>query len=395
MGVYRDVTDLETQSNQLEVQLRATEIEKNRWQALFDNVEEAIVVTNQDCFIVQANPAAELLSGLNQKEILGKKFYEVFELQNDRGIKLVDNLALGKTVLRTREPIEYVELKFKNYEDREIWLGVSVTPVQISSNGKAQDQVIHLMRDISKLKEIDEAKSDFVSMASHELRTPLTVINGYLSLFMSGDLGNINDPRMEPYRKILAQIHKNTERLNQLVEDLLNVSRIEQGRLTLTFEPTNLPVLIREVVDDMSTHAQRKNIAVKYKEPISNFLNFPLIVVADYDKIKQVLINLVDNAVKYTAEGGLIEISVKRTGRDVVVSVRDNGMGIPKSVQPRIFEKFQRVPGSYTKDIVGTGLGLYIVREILKAHQGTVWVESEAGKGSVFHFSLPLQANLR
>lgn len=390
VGVYRDVSDLEDKSQKLEDQLRSTQSEKNRWQAVFDNVEEAIVITDKNGEIILANPATEIISGLDQEGIIGHNFSKVFPLKNRQGISLVDDFSPGKTVLTTKEPIEYLEAKVENLQGREVWLGLSVTPTHLEDESQENDQVVFLIRDISRIKEIDQAKSDFVSMASHELRTPLTVINGYLSLFLSGDLGNIDDPNLAHYKKVFTQIQKSTERLNRLVEDLLNVSRIEQGRLQLSLEKMNLSLVIEDVVNEMKGHAATRGHELKFSPPMVTFLELPMLVKGDHSKIKQVLINLIDNSIKYTKEKGLIEVGIKRDRHEIIVSVKDNGAGIPKQLLPRIFEKFQRLEGSYVKDTVGTGLGLYIVREIIKAHGGRVWVDSQVGKGSTFSFSLPL-----
>ena len=390
IGIYRDVSELEEKSQKLENQLRNTESEKNRWQAIFDNVEESIVITDKDGKVLQANPATEIISGLDLTGVIGHDFSKVFPLKNSQGVPLTDDFSPGKTVLTTKEPIEYLEAKVENPDGREVWLGLSVTPTHLEDGNQKNDQVVFIIRDISRIKEIDQAKSDFVSMASHELRTPLTVINGYLSLFLSGDLGNIDDPNLAHYKKVFTQIQKSTERLNKLVEDLLNVSRIEQGRLQLTLEKMNLSLLIEDVVGEMKEHAASRGHKLKYNPPTVTFLELPLLIKGDHSKIKQVLINLIDNAIKYTKEGGLIEISLKRDRQEAIVSVKDNGLGIPKNLLPRIFEKFQRLEGSYVKDTVGTGLGLYIVKEILKAHGGRIWINSQVGKGSTFSFSLPL-----
>jgi len=389
LGNHHDQTEVFKQAQEIKSKLAAEESERERFQAIFDNVEEAIVLTDRDGRIIQANPATMILSGLEGPEIIGHGFSKIFPLENGRGVKLTGNLSPGKMILTTKEPIDYLEAKFTNAEGREIWLGISATPVMLSDRGHGNDQIIFVMRDISQLKEIDQAKSDFVSMASHELRTPLTIINGYVSLFLSGDLGDINNPELAHYRTVFNQIQRSTDRLNKLVEDLLNVSRIEQGRLSLSLDKVNLDLLTREVVEELTPHAKTKNHRLDIVTSQNTFLDLPPVVKVDHGKIKEVLINLIDNAIKYTPPGGAISVSIRKERQEVIVQVEDNGPGIPKQLIPRVFEKFQRLEGSYVKDTVGTGLGLYIVRELVKAHGGRVWVESTIGKGSRFSFSLP------
>lgn len=388
LGLFHDISESLEQARKIEEQLLTTETERRRWEALFDNVEESILILNPKGVIVRANPSTESITGLTIKEIVGQNFDKIMPIKNERGVSLSGELSPLITLQATKEPIDYMEARFTNAEDREIWIGLSLTPIK--SDGSAENQIIVVVRDISKLKEIDQAKSDFVSMASHELRTPLTVINGYIDLFMGGDLGDIDKPELTQYKKVFSQIQRSTVRLNKLVEDLLNVSRIEQGRLNLNLEKMNLSLLIEDVVAEMKEHAASRGHKLQYTPPTVTFLDLPLLINGDHGKIKQVLINLIDNAIKYTKNNGLIEVSIKRDRNEAIVSVKDNGLGIPKQLLPRIFEKFQRLEGSYVKDSVGTGLGLYIVKEILKSHGGRIWIDSQVGRGSTFSFSLPL-----
>lgn len=388
LGLYHDISESLEQARKIEEQLLTTETQRRRWEALFDNVEESILILSPEGIIVRANPSTESITGLTLKEIVGQNFEKILPIKNERGVSLSGDISPLLTLKATKEPIDYMEARFTNAESREIWIGLSLTPIK--SDGSSENQIIVVVRDISKLKEIDQAKSDFVSMASHELRTPLTVINGYIDLFMSGDLGDIDKPELVQYKKVFSQIQRSTMRLNQLVEDLLNVSRIEQGRLNLNLEKMNLSLLIEDVVGEMKEHAASRGHKLKYTPPTVTFLDLPLLINGDHGKIKQVLINLIDNAIKYTKENGLIEVSIKRDRNEAIVSIKDNGLGIPKQLLPRIFEKFQRLEGSYVKDSVGTGLGLYIVKEILKSHGGRIWIDSQVGRGSTFSFSLPL-----
>lgn len=390
VGTHRDVSHLIVQAESVKKQLAEAELGRERWHAIFDSVDESIVVLDHDECILEANPACEIVTGLSREEIIGQKFEDLFDLTSDRGLKLRGELSPIKQVLTTKEPLEYMQAKFVNAENREVWVGVSLTPIRMKDDTPANDQIIAVCRDISKLVELDRAKSDFVSMASHELRTPLTVINGYISLFTSGELGDINQPELAHYKTVLTQIGKSTQRLNNLVEDLLNVSRIEQGRLSLNLTKLNVGSFAHEVVEEMQVRAGSKNHTLTINEINSSILDFPILILADSEKLRQVLINLIDNAVKYTPEKGRIDVSFRRSGKEAIVSVRDSGVGIPKQLLSRIFEKFQRLEGSYVKDTQGTGLGLYIVKELVKAHGGRIWVDSRVGEGSIFSFSLPV-----
>lgn len=390
VGTHRDITHLISQSEEIKTQLANVELERERWHAIFDSVDESILILDRNENIIEANPASELLIGAGRDDIIGHKFEDVFDLTSDRGLKLRGELSPIKTVLTTKESLEYLQAKFINVEGREIWVGFSLTPIRMSNQNAEDDQIIAVCRDISKLVELDHAKSDFVSMASHELRTPLTVINGYISLFSSGELGDIDRPDLAHYKMVLTQIHRSTQRLNNLVEDLLDVSRIEQGRLSLSLAQLNLGSFVEEAVEEMQVRAQSKSHSLILSNISATLMDLPLLVSADSGKLKQILINLIDNAIKYTPDGGVIDISIRRSGKEAIVSIQDNGVGIPKNLLSRIFEKFQRLEGSYVKDTQGTGLGLYIVKELVKAHGGRIWVDSKVNEGSTFSFSLPL-----
>lgn len=388
---HRDISDNVLETAKAEAQLTDVHEQRERWQAIFENVEEAIVVIDRNGKIVQANSASEIIAGASRKDILSMQIDDVFALVNEKGVALSGELSPFQSALQTKEKLEYLQAKFTNKEGREVWVGVSITPISVHNDNVDDDQLVAVVRDISKLIEIDHAKTDFVSMASHELRTPLTVINGYISLFTSGDLGDIDKPELAHFRQVFNQIQKNTTRLNRLVEDLLNVSRIEQGRMDFNFEKVNLELLVKEVVEEMKMHASSKNHNLQFVSYNRGFLDLPIIINADYEKIKEVMINLIDNAIKYTHAGGEISVNVRKTSDKAQISVKDNGTGIPKQLIPRIFEKFQRLEGSYVKDTVGTGLGLYIVRELVRGQGGDVLVESKIGEGSTFIISLPLK----
>jgi signal transduction histidine kinase len=155
----------------------------------------------------------------------------------------------------------------------------------------------------------------------------------------------------------------------------------------------NLANLVEEAIEEMQVRAESKSHTLFLSNVSNTILDLPLLVSADSDKLKQILINLIDNAIKYTPEGGTIDVSIRRSGKEAIISIRDTGVGIPKNLLSRIFEKFQRLEGSYVKDSEGTGLGLYIVKELTKAHGGRIWVDSKVNEGSIFSFSLPLYRN--
>jgi len=240
------------------------------------------------------------------------------------------------------------------------------------------------LRDANiRLQQLDKAKSEFISLASHQLRTPLTAIKGYISMLLEGSWGNIP----EKQRDNLEKVYLSNERLINLVEDLLTVSRIESGRLEFELKLISLENLTEDVVSELSQLATKKGVYLKYVKP-----DEPLPKVrVDSLKIRQVIQNLIDNAIHYTREGGAV-IRLKQKKDKIIFSIKDTGVGVSKEEKVVLFEKFSRGKGVSKMHTEGTGLGLYLAARLVKAHKGRIWVESEGkGKGSTFFFELPIK----
>ena len=226
-------------------------------------------------------------------------------------------------------------------------------------------------------------KTEFVSLVSHELRTPLTSIKGFTEMVLDGDAGEINEEATE----YLGIVHSNAERLVALVNDLLDLSRIESGRIQLKSEAVDLNEIVKTVVDTMQQKIKEKgqSLAVSVDPAATS-------VVGDKDKLVQVLTNYVSNAYKYTQAGGELRIAVKKQGDCALVAVSDNGHGIAPEDQERLFTRFYRVDNSMTREVGGTGLGLSIVKQLIELQGGEVGVQSIPGVGSTFTFTVPLAA---
>lgn len=231
-----------------------------------------------------------------------------------------------------------------------------------------------------KLRKLDKAKSEFISIASHQLRTPLTVIKGYISMILEGSFGKLKIKQKEALKKVFAS----GERLIQLVENLLNISRIESGRMQFNYEEVSLEEAIKNLLDQLKLKAEKKNIKLLFKK-IDKIEKIKI----DKEKISQVVINLVDNAIKYT-DKGKIEVSLEKKGKKLIFCVKDSGIGIGKDNLPSLFRKFSREAGVFTVNREGTGLGLYVAKKIIEQHKGEIWAKSKgSGEGSEFCFSLP------
>jgi two-component system phosphate regulon sensor histidine kinase PhoR len=275
------------------------------------------------------------------------------------------------------------ELILPSFPERTFEVNVASipsSPVSHSPEGKNMEGAVAVFHEISRLKELEKVRQDFVANVSHELRTPLTTIKGYAETLLEGAL------KEDVAFQFTQVIKKHADRLTKIVEDLLMLSRIESKEFRLNKESLSLQDLVNDVIDYVRETAEKKGITVDRSEPFPS-----LRTEADRNYLEQVLINLIDNAIKYTPDGGKITISVvEKQGQEIEFSVRDNGIGIPKEDIPRIFERFYRVDKGRSQESGGTGLGLSIVKHLVHAHGGRVWVESRLGEGSTFHFTLPL-----
>lgn len=291
----------------------------------------------------------------------------------------------ARTALReTFDPLcgeEYEEIALQREDDRLI-VKVRVNPIT-DHDGNYVGRVV-VIRDITSEYEIAQMKNEFVSTVSHELRTPLTSIKGYVDLILDGDAGEIN----EIQREFLGIVKENSDRLVELINDMLDISRIESGRIHLKVEPQYVPDLIAGAIDTF-----RAVLSQAEREVVLDVPNDLPLVAADSDRVRQVLINLVSNALKYSPAGGTITVSAEKAGDSVRIAVSDEGLGISAEDQRLLFTKFYRVDSAMTREIGGTGLGLSICKSIIELLGGEIGADSELGHGSTFWFTLPVASD--
>ncbi len=238
-----------------------------------------------------------------------------------------------------------------------------------------------VLRDITKEKEMEKMKFEFVSIASHEISTPIASIEGNLSMILDEKIGKVD----EVAEKLLHGAYEGSRRLSRLVKDLLNVSKIEEGRMTMDLEPADIEKLIKSVIEELTPQAKKSGLELKYEEPQRALPQ----VLMDSDRIREVISNLIVNAIKFTPSGS-ITIKVSR-GQDLItITVADTGIGISQEYLPYLFQKFHQIDSTATRKAQGTGLGLYICKSIIELHGGKIWVESEKGKGSRFSFTVQI-----
>lgn len=261
------------------------------------------------------------------------------------------------------------------------FLLIKSVKVEIKQRKEIEKLAAELREANDHLKDLDREKDDFLSMASHELNSPLAAVRGYLSMMIDEHIGGKLTPVHEKYMRNIAV---STDRLIHLVKDLLNVSRIEQHRIHLIFSQVSINDVIEQAVMEIKPNVQE----MKHTLSVNLDKDLPK-TWCDADRITEVVINLLSNSVKYTKEGGKLEVSSKRDGDKIEVSVKDNGFGISEEAQKRIFSRFEQ--GDMNRDQrKGTGLGLFIVKNLVELHGGKIWIESEEGKGSTFFFTLPI-----
>lgn len=307
-----------------------------------------------------------------KEEANGDRFWLVaMPMQdNDGNKKAILSMKLSSKV------IDDLTDKNRNASTYILFATVLITILFLSITVRLWDYVVLY----KKIKEVDQMKDEFISIASHELRTPLTSIKGYTSLILEGTFGKIEDKRMN---ESLEKIANSTNRLENLVEDLLNVSRLEQGRLMIEMQDLQLEPIIEEMVSQLSITAEQKKLALIYEKPTEKL---PLIS-ADPERIKQVLVNLIGNGIKYTETGSVTVSTEIKKGR-LQVKIADTGMGISPEGQKNLFQKFYRVKTNKTEGIQGTGLGLWITKQIVELMNGKIYLESIEGKGSQFTVEL-------
>ena len=245
----------------------------------------------------------------------------------------------------------------------------------VPSNGSYQGD-----RTVTREGELERMKSEYLAKACHELRTPLFSIQGVARWLRDGKV-----PDAETQREFLDIVYRESQRLGKLVNDLLDISAAECGGLRITPQPMSLGEAVLQSIAALEEMARERRVTIETDLPVT----LPAIM-ADRDRVEQVLTNLVSNAIKFSPEGGKIVVKAGGEGNDLLVQVRDGGIGIPAEAIPRVFERFYRVNGSMTPSSEGTGLGLYIAKQIVEGHGGRIWVVSELGKGSTFSFTLPL-----
>jgi len=368
------------QAERLGNTLRAQDIETRRSQAILEAVADGVLVTDANSRITLFNASAEQILDLNRDQVLGQPLESFLGLFGKAARSWVETIRTWSQDPSTYRPgdtyAEQIEL-----DNRRV-VAVHLSPVRLRNDFLG---TVSIFRDITHQVEVDRLKSEFVATVSHELRTPMTSIKGYVEILLMGAAGKLSEQQVH----FLEIVKSNTERLAVLVNDLLDISRIEAGRVTLSFQPLDLREIAEDAVANLKRRIEEENRPMQVEMDVPASLPRAL---GDPERVRQIIDNLLENAYQYTPEGGHIWLNMHCQGDEIQIDVRDNGIGIPPEEQPRVFERFYRGEDPLVLATSGTGLGLSIVQYLVEMHKGRIWLESSGvrGEGSVFSFTLPV-----
>jgi two-component system phosphate regulon sensor histidine kinase PhoR len=340
--------------------------EHTQLNAILTSLVEGLVALDHQGRVLFLNPAAEKLFGVQSAEVKNRPFLEVLR-----------HSPLNEILTRCLAEKRPVEKEVLIHAPSERVLSIHALPVDY---GSGLVGVLASLHDLTELRKLENLRREFVANVSHELKTPLTSIKGYIETLLDGAL---EDPKHS--RGFLQTIHQHAEHLGRLIDDILDLSAIEDHRVKYDFQAVSIAEVVDRIAKGLAPMAASQGVKVS----LDLKANLPQ-VRADREKLAQIFMNLIDNAIKFNKKGGQVRISARPEGKVLQIQVEDTGMGIPSADLPRIFERFYRANKDRSHDIPGTGLGLAIVKHLVEAHQGTVEAESTLGKGTIFRFTLPL-----
>ncbi len=358
----------------VEEERKKAEDERDKTLSIISNFSDGLLVFNNEKELSLINPEGEKILETEAKEIVYKNTSELKELP------------------LFKELMELVGPDIKNAFREELSfnekLVLEVTTIPIIK-GEEKEGILIILHNITREKRVEKAKNEFVSIAAHQLRTPLSGIKWILKGLLVEDLGPINKQQKE----FLQKCYDSNERMVSLVGDLLNVTKIEEGKYIQEVVLDDISPVIEETIETLKEEAQRKKINITFKKPKEKLPN----VLLDVKKIKIVITNLIDNAIKYSLPEGNILISIKndKKNKKIIFSIKDSGIGIPEEEQDRLFVKFFRGSNAEKKNTEGSGLGIFVSKNIIEAHKGKMWFESGRDKGTTFYFSLTTENFLK
>jgi len=374
--LYRLIRD---QAEDLGTMLRTQQIETSRSKAILEAVADGVLVTDASRQITLFNESAEKILGMGRAQVLGRSMEHFAGIFGQATQSWRDRISAWSQDPTSYQPGDTYSERILLEDGRVI--SVHLAPVSLRNDFLG---TVSIFQDITHQVEVERLKSEFVATVSHELRTPMTSIKGYVEILLMGAAGQLSDQQTQ----FLQVVKSNTERLAVLVNDLLDISQIESGRVTLRLEPVDLGKLLDHSVDELLRRTQGAERAITIEKEFQPGLPK---VLADADRIARVLDNLLDNAYQYNLPGGKIVLRLTQIAEEIQVDIQDSGVGINLPNKEQVFERFFRGENPLVLGVAGTGLGLSIVQNIIQMHRGRIWVESSGipGEGSRFSFTLP------
>ncbi len=368
--------ELSTSYQVLQRQVHELADGKAKDDAMLNSIGDGVIVTDSAGKVLLVNAVAATLLGVEGSSIINRPLTDL-TLYDTGGEEIASSERPLFVALKTGKKIER---EVQTTKEKGVKRELRITASPVTQEGKVVGS-IEIIRDITKEKEVDRMKTDFIAIASHQLRTPLSAIRWFGEMLAAGDAGKLKPEQQE----FVGNITQSTKRMIELVGSLLNISRLESGRVIVDPQPTDLKQLIQNVVDELKTDITDR----RQKIEIDIDASMPKVSI-DSRLVSQVYMNLLTNAIKYTPNSGRIDIRVVRKGNEIISEVKDSGYGIPRGEQVKIFDRFFRASNIVKVETDGTGLGLYLIKVIVESSGGRVWFESEEGKGTTFWFTLPL-----
>jgi len=363
---------------------KEAEKEKEKTFTIITHFTDGLIFIGPDNRIQWINPRAERFLGINQADFIGKKIPPIsnFQKENKKKVEETGEYNLSRIIHLFKHPTLSIPQQKELSIEKPRSYTFMITNVALYSPKKEFLGSLKIIHDITREKTIDRLKTEFISIAAHQLRTPLSAIKWSIKSILDGDYGKISLSQ----RKILQKTYKANEEMIILIRDLLDVARIEEGRAIYKSSLASIEKLIEEVIYNYKKAIKEKRLNFKFIKPKKPLPKIKI----DAEKISLVISNILNNAIKYTPKGGQVTISLKREKKNIKVSIKDTGVGIPSYQQPLVFTKFFRGANIIRKDIRGTGLGLFICKGIIEAHEGKIGFKSKENKGSTFWFELPI-----
>lgn len=355
----------------------------NKSDIVINAIADGVMAVDGKGIIQLINPAAQTILGWGKQDAIGLDYRSVLKLFDGKDAAVPDDVNPVQQVLATNTPSSRDDLSLVTSAGKKMMMSFVISPV-----GQLGSGCIIVFRDITSEVVENRQKAEFVSTASHEMRTPVAAIEGYISLALNPQTATIDDKA----RSYLQKAHESANHLGELFQDLLDISKAEDGRLGSNPVTIDLLAFLRDVISTVQTSAAASHITLTFvpdTDTAAATIQPAYFVNVDTGHLREVISNLITNAIKYTKPGGTATIDVTGDDNRVTISVVDTGIGIPAEDIPHLFQKFYRVDNTDTREIGGTGLGLYLCRRLVESMNGRIWLESTYGKGSMFFVELP------